>query len=154
MRTTITSDTAREIPFTVFRDVLHGLKRPFVDDCLKFLYLSPMILSLSMSGSCFRSCPVSLYGVFIGRISMTYPSDPFGPRDPKEPMQRMGKRGLGTALYLDVSLSLCKFARNGQWEGESRISLPVVPRASSPVSCDHHCSRPKCKTKRLRRRQA
>lgn len=60
---------------------------------------------------------------------MTYPSDPFGPRDPKEPIQRMGKRGLGTALYLDVSLSRCKFARNG----ESRINLPVIPRPSSPV---------------------
>ena len=55
---------------------------------------------------------------------MTYPSDPFGPRDPKEPIQRMGKRGLGTALYLDVSLSRCKFARNGQF-----VNLPAIEKA-------------------------
>ena len=59
---------------------------------------------------------------------MTYPSDPFGPRDPKEPIQRMGKRGLGTALYLDVSLdvslSRCKFARNEQF-----VNLPAMEKA-------------------------
>ena len=55
---------------------------------------------------------------------MTYPSDPFRPRDPKEPIQCMGKRGLGTALYLDGSLSRSKFARNGQF-----VNLPSMEKA-------------------------